>query len=170
MSVSFAEPEEVLRRGFILFPTTFSLEGYRYIFSTDTIVRSLFVTIGITVAGTLINLIFTSLLAYPLSRQDFDGRKLFMMLIVFTMLFNGGILPTFIVVKAMGLLNSYWALLIPNAISAFNLIVIVSFFGSCRTVWRRRRRLTAAAIRVYWCVLCFRCQRRCWRHLPYFMR
>ncbi|MEK3720281.1 carbohydrate ABC transporter permease [Paenibacillus sp. FSL H8-0034] len=128
VSVSFAEPEEVLRRGFILFPTTFSLEGYRYIFSTDTIVRSLFVTIGITVAGTLINLIFTSLLAYPLSRQDFDGRKLFMMLIVFTMLFNGGILPTFIVVKAMGLLNSYWALLIPNAISAFNLIVIVSFF------------------------------------------
>ncbi|MCU6795029.1 MULTISPECIES: carbohydrate ABC transporter permease [Paenibacillus] len=128
VSVSFAEPEEVLRRGFILFPTTFSLEGYRYIFSTDTIVRSLFVTIGITVAGTLINLIFTSLLAYPLSRQDFDGRKLCMMLIVFTMLFNGGILPTFIVVKAMGLLNSYWALLIPNAISAFNLIVIVSFF------------------------------------------
>ncbi|WP_240415932.1 carbohydrate ABC transporter permease [Paenibacillus periandrae] len=128
VSVSFAEPEEVLRRGFILFPTTFSLEGYRYIFSTDTIVRSLFVTIGITVAGTLINLIFTSLLAYPLSRQDFDGRKLFMMLIVFTMLFNGGILPTFIVVKAMGLLNTYWALLIPNAISAFNLIVIVSFF------------------------------------------
>jgi putative aldouronate transport system permease protein len=128
ISVSFAQPEEVLRRGFILFPTTFSLEGYRYIFSTSTIVNSLFVTVGITVVGTLINLMFTSLLAYPLSRQDFDGRKLCMMLVVFTMLFNGGILPTFLVVKALGMLNSYWSLLIPNAISAFNLIVVVSFF------------------------------------------
>ncbi|MDD9271209.1 carbohydrate ABC transporter permease [Paenibacillus sp. GCM10023248] len=128
ISVSFAEPEEVLRRGFILFPTTFSLEGYRYIFSTQTIVNSLFVTIGITVAGTFINLLFTSLLAYPLSRADFAGRKLFMMMIVFTMLFHGGILPTFLVVKALGMLNSYWSLLIPNAISAFNLIVVVSFF------------------------------------------
>ncbi|MGQ7890221.1 carbohydrate ABC transporter permease [Paenibacillus sp. WC2504] len=128
ISVSFAEPEEVLRRGFILFPTSFSLEGYRYIFSTQTIVNSLFVTIGITVVGTFINLLFTSLLAYPLSRQDFEGRKLFMMLIVFTMLFHGGILPTFLVVKALGMLNSYWSLLIPNAISAFNLIVVVSFF------------------------------------------
>ncbi|MZQ84496.1 ABC transporter permease subunit [Paenibacillus sp. 5J-6] len=128
ISVSFAEPEEVLKRGFILFPTSFSLEGYRYIFSTQTIVNSLFVTIGITVVGTFINLLFTSLLAYPLSRQDFEGRKLFMMLIVFTMLFHGGILPTFLVVKALGMLNSYWSLLIPNAISAFNLIVVVSFF------------------------------------------
>jgi putative aldouronate transport system permease protein len=118
----------VLKRGFILFPTTFSMEGYNYIFSTSTIINSLFVTIGITIVGTFINLLFTSLLAYPLSRQDFDGRKLCMMLIVFTMLFNGGILPTFLVVKAMGMLNSYWSLLIPNAISAFNLIVVVSFF------------------------------------------
>lgn len=128
VSVSFAEPEEVLRRGFILFPTSFSLEGYQYIFSTSIMMRSLLVTVGITVVGTFINLLFTSLLAYPLSRHDFDGRKLFMMLIVFTMLFNGGILPTFLVVKALGLLNSYWSLLIPNAISAFNLIVVVSFF------------------------------------------
>ncbi|NQX63416.1 carbohydrate ABC transporter permease [Paenibacillus qinlingensis] len=128
VSVSFAEPAEVLKRGFILFPTSFSLEGYRYIFSTHIIVNSLFVTIGITVVGTFINLLFTTLLAYPLSRQDFAGRKLFMMMIVFTMLFHGGILPTFLVVKSLGMLNSYWSLLIPNAISAFNLIVVVSFF------------------------------------------
>lgn len=128
VSVSFAEPEEVLRRGFILFPRSFSLDGYRYIFSTSIIVHSLMVTVGITVAGTLINLAFTSLLAYPLSRRDFDGRKIFMMLIVFTMLFHGGILPTFLVVKSLGLLNSYWSLLLPSAISAFNLIVVISFF------------------------------------------
>ncbi|MBJ6362753.1 carbohydrate ABC transporter permease [Paenibacillus sp. GCM10012307] len=128
VSVSFAAPEEVLRRGFILFPTTFSLEGYKYIFSTGTIIRSLGITVGITVIGTIINLLFTALLAYPLSRQDFSGRNVFMMLVVFTMLFNGGILPTFLVVKAFGMLNTYWALLIPNAISAFNLIVVVSFF------------------------------------------
>ncbi|KEQ25912.1 carbohydrate ABC transporter permease [Paenibacillus tyrfis] len=126
--VSFAQPVDVLGRDFIFMPTTFSLEGYRYIFSSHIIVHSLLVTVGITAAGTLINLIFTSLLAYPLSRRDFDGRKICMKLIVFTMLFHGGILPTFLVVKSLGLLNNYWSLLLPSAISAFNLIVVVSFF------------------------------------------
>ncbi|WP_088832014.1 carbohydrate ABC transporter permease [Paenibacillus tyrfis] len=126
--VSFAQPVDVLGRDFIFMPTAFSLEGYRYIFSSHIIVHSLLVTVGITAAGTLINLIFTSLLAYPLSRRDFDGRKICMKLIVFTMLFHGGILPTFLVVKSLGLLNSYWSLLLPSAISAFNLIVVVSFF------------------------------------------
>lgn len=125
---SFATQKELLERGFILFPTEFSLEAYKYIFSTQTLVRSLLVTVYITVVGTLINIFLTCLTAYPLSRKDMDFRKPILMLIVFTMLLSGGMIPTFLVVKQLGMIDTYWSLLIPSAISAFNLIIIRNFF------------------------------------------
>lgn len=125
---SFATQKELLTKGFILIPSEFSLDAYKYIFSTQTLVRSLFVTIFITVAGTLINIFLTCLMAYPLARKDMDFRKPILMLVVFTMLFSGGMIPTFLVVKQLGMINTYWALLIPSAISAFNLIIIRNFF------------------------------------------
>lgn len=125
---SFATQKELLLRGFILFPTEFSLEAYKYIFSTQTLVRSLLVTVFITVAGTLINLLFTCLMAYPLARRDMEFRKPILMLVVFTMLFSGGMIPTFLVVRDLGMIDTYWSLLIPGAISAFNLIIIRNFF------------------------------------------
>lgn len=125
---SFATQKELLLRGFILFPTEFSLDAYIYIFSTQTLVRSLLVTIFITVAGTLINLLFTCLMAYPLARRDMEFRKPILMLVVFTMLFSGGMIPTFLVVRDLGLIDMYWSLLLPGAISAFNLIIIRNFF------------------------------------------
>ncbi|RTE10377.1 carbohydrate ABC transporter permease [Paenibacillus whitsoniae] len=128
ISGSFATQKELLTRGFILFPTEFSLDAYKYIFSTQTVVRSLFVTIFITVAGTLINIFLTCLMAYPLARKDMDFRKPILMMVVFTMLFSGGMIPTFLVVKQLGMINTYWSLLIPTAISAFNLIIIRNFF------------------------------------------
>jgi putative aldouronate transport system permease protein len=125
---SFATQKELLLRGFILFPTEFSLDAYKYIFSTQTLVRSLIVTIFITITGTLINIFMTCLMAYPLARKDMDFRKPILMLVVFTMLFSGGMIPTFLVVKQLGMINTYWSLLIPGAISAFNLIIIRNFF------------------------------------------
>lgn len=125
---SFATQKELLLKGFILFPTEFSLDAYQYIFSTQTLVRSLLVTIFITIVGTIINLIFTCFMAYPLARRDMDFRKPILMLVVFTMLFSGGMIPTFLVVKELGMIDSYWSLLIPGAISAFNLIIIKNFF------------------------------------------
>ncbi|MEK3787201.1 MULTISPECIES: carbohydrate ABC transporter permease [Paenibacillus] len=125
---SFATQKELLTRGFILFPTEFSLDAYKYIFSTPTLVKSLFVTIYITLFGTLINIFLTCLMAYPLARKDMDFRRPILMLIVFTMLFSGGMIPTFLVVKQLGMINTYWSLLIPGAISAFNLIIIRNFF------------------------------------------
>jgi putative aldouronate transport system permease protein len=125
---SIAAPGEMLKHAFLLIPTKFSLEGYRYIFSTSTILRSLGVTIFITVAGTFVNLLFTSLMAYPLSRRELDGRKPVLLMVTFSMLFSGGMIPTFLIVKELGLLNTYWSLLLPNAISAFYLIVLKSFF------------------------------------------
>ncbi|TPE69792.1 carbohydrate ABC transporter permease [Halalkalibacterium halodurans] len=125
---SFASVEEVLQKRFILFPTTFSLDAYRYIFSTDIIFRSLIISILVTVVGTAFSMFLTSLMAYGLSRKDLDGRRVLMFLVVFTMLFSGGMIPTFLVVRSLGLLDTYWALIIPTAINAFNLIILKNFF------------------------------------------
>lgn len=125
---SFATQKELLLRGFILFPTEFTLDAYKYIFSTQTLVRSLGVTVYITVVGTFINIFFTSLMAYPLARKDMDFQKPIIMLVLFTMLFGGGMIPTFLVIKQLGMINSYWSLLLPGAISAFNLIIMRNFF------------------------------------------
>ncbi|MEK3721472.1 carbohydrate ABC transporter permease [Paenibacillus sp. FSL H8-0034] len=125
---SLTAPEELLRKGFILFPTKFSLVGYKYILSTDIILSSLGVSIFITVVGTLANLLFTALMAYPLAQRDLMGVKLFMKLVVFSMLFSGGMIPTYLVVKETGLLDNVGSLIIPGLISAFNLIIMRSFF------------------------------------------
>jgi putative aldouronate transport system permease protein len=125
---SFATQKELLEKGFLLFPTEFSLTAYEFIFSTSTLVRSLLVTIFITLVGTLINITLTCLMAYPLARRDMDYRKPIQLMVIFTMLFSGGMIPTFIVVKELHMIDTYWSLLLPGAISAFNLIIIRSFF------------------------------------------
>ncbi|SFL58370.1 putative aldouronate transport system permease protein [Paenibacillus sp. 1_12] len=128
VGTSFATEQEILTRDFMLFPTVFTWDAYRFIFASDRITNSLAVTVLITVAGTAINLFFTSMMAYPLSRRELIGRKPIMMLILFTLLFSGGMIPTFLIVKSLGLLNSYWSLLLPGAISTFNLIILKNFF------------------------------------------
>jgi putative aldouronate transport system permease protein len=86
------------------------------------------VSIYITTVGTLINLVFTALMAYPLAKPHLRGRQVIMLGVLFTMLFSGGMIPTYFVVKALHLTNTLWALMIPTAISAFNLIVLKNFF------------------------------------------
>ncbi|MGF7032926.1 putative aldouronate transport system permease protein [Paenibacillus mucilaginosus] len=128
LAVSFTDPHEVAKGGMILFPTKFSLAAYEYIFSTDTLVKSLGVSIYVTVVGTFINLLFTSLLAYPLAKPHFRGRQVILLGVLFTMLFSGGMIPSYFVVKELGMTNTLWSLMIPSAISAFNLIVLRNFF------------------------------------------
>lgn len=128
IAVSFATPEEVSQGGLLLFPSEFTLAAYKYIFSTDTMVRSIFVSIYIAVLGTFINLLFTSLMAYPLARTNLRGRRPILLMVLITMLFSGGMIPTYFVVRSLGMIDTYWSLMIPSAISAFNLIVLKNFF------------------------------------------
>ncbi|MCR8632584.1 carbohydrate ABC transporter permease [Paenibacillus radicis (ex Xue et al. 2023)] len=125
---SFTTAEELVRKPFILIPSQFSLNAYQYILSTDALFSALGVSIGVTVVGTAISMFLTCLMAYGLTRRDLDGRKLINFLVVFTMLFQGGLIPTFLIVKAMGLIDSYFSLILPTAINAFNLIIMRSFF------------------------------------------
>ena len=96
--------------------------------SSGIIFSSFLRSVMITVVGTTINILMTVIAAYPLSRRNLRGRKLIMKIIVFTMLFSGGIIPTYLVVNALNLLDTYWSLWLPVAISAFNLILMRNFF------------------------------------------
>ncbi|MCY8519220.1 carbohydrate ABC transporter permease [Bacillus atrophaeus] len=125
---SFATEAELAQRSFFIFPKTFTLDAYRYVFSTPTFIRSMGVSIFITVAGTAVQLFFTFTMAYPLAKRHVKGRNLLLNLVIFSMLFSGGMIPTYIVVKSLGLLDSYWALILPMAINPFNLIIIKNFF------------------------------------------
>ncbi|MFC3767287.1 carbohydrate ABC transporter permease [Paenibacillus sp. GCM10012303] len=125
---SFASSEELLVKKLIAIPDTLSIAAYRYIFSTPIIFNSLLVTMFITVVGTAINLAFTATMAYPLSRTALRGRSWLMLMIIFTLLFGGGMIPTFLVIKALGLLDTYWSLWLPGAISAFSVILLKNFF------------------------------------------
>ncbi|MFA6506844.1 MAG: carbohydrate ABC transporter permease [Treponemataceae bacterium] len=125
---SITTPEELLVKKVVLIPSQVSFAAYQYIFSTKIIPQSLGVSVFITVFGTLINISMTALMAYPLSRKNLRGRRPLLLMVVFTMLFNGGMIPTYLVVSSLHLLNSFWALWLPTAISAFNLILMRNFF------------------------------------------
>ncbi|WP_419182234.1 carbohydrate ABC transporter permease [Paenibacillus radicis (ex Xue et al. 2023)] len=125
---SFASEIEIGSRSFFLIPKSFTLNAYQYVFKDNALPRSLLVSVFVTVAGTIVNLFFTFTMAYGLSRRNMIGRNIMMNLIVFSMVFSGGMIPTYLIVKSMGLLNSYWAVMLPTAINAFNLIVVKSFF------------------------------------------
>ena len=119
----------------------FTWDGYRYIFSTNTLMRSLKNTLFITVAGTIVKLLVTSLMAYGLSEPSVPGRKLILNMVIFTMLFGGGMIPTYFVVKNTGLMNSLWALVIPGLVSPFNLIVMKNFFQNIPADLRESARI-----------------------------
>lgn len=128
-SVSLTPFAEVLKHGgYVLIPKELTFNAYKKLIGTSTIPRSLLVTVYITVVGTAINLILTSLIAYPLSRKQLPGRRFFLLMVVFTLLFSGGIIPTYLIVKATGLIDSLWALILPTAVSSFNVLIMKSFF------------------------------------------
>ncbi|WP_020621185.1 carbohydrate ABC transporter permease [Paenibacillus daejeonensis] len=111
-----------------VFPTEFTLDAYRYILSTDKFIRSMGVSIYITVLGSVLSLVVTSFMAYALSNRKVPGRQPVLMLVLFTILFSGGMIPTYFVVRAVGMIDTYWALMIPGLLSGFYLIVMKDFF------------------------------------------
>ena len=111
----------------VLWPVDFSLEGYRTVFAHRYIGSAYRNTIFYTVAGTLINLFVTLTCAYPLSRKDFPMQKFFMGLFLFTMFFSGGLIPTYMLVSKLNMTNTIWAMLLPAALSVYNMILVRTF-------------------------------------------
>lgn len=114
----------------ILYPKGFTTYAYSIVFQNAAIVRSFFNSVFYTAAGTLLSVLLSALCAYPLSRKDFYGRKIFTAVILFTMFFNGGIIPLFLTVTDLHIYNTVWAILLPSCISVYNVIVMRTFFQS----------------------------------------
>jgi len=125
---SFATELEITTRPFFLWPHEFTTASYASILSSTAFVRAFVTTVVVTLVGTLIQLALTALMAYPLSKVELPGRRTIMTVVVFTMVFSAGMIPTFLVVKQLGLLDTYWALILPAAINPFSLIIIKNFF------------------------------------------
>ncbi len=126
ISMSFASRNSQMR-GF--WPTDFSLEAYRAILSGDVVTRAMMVSVLVTVVGTLLSLFLTTTLAYGLSRtRAVPGSKAVLLLVLFTMFFSAGIIPNYLLVRSLGLLDSLWALILPVALSGFNMVVVRNFF------------------------------------------
>ncbi|WP_425262757.1 carbohydrate ABC transporter permease [Paenibacillus thermotolerans] len=128
VSASFSDPQIVLRGQMLLWPKGFNLESYAKVLQDDGIITGFINTVIYTVLGTTVNLIMTICGAYPLSRRDFVGRNAFMALFVFTMFFSGGLIPTYMLIKKLQLMNTLWVMILPGAVSIWNIIIMRTFF------------------------------------------
>ena len=127
---SFSDPDLVLTGRIFLLPKGFQLESYKKVFGNGEIMDGYLHTIMYAAVGTCINLAVTLAAGYALSRPDLRGRKGFTLFFVFTMFFGGGTVPTYMLVRNLHLLNTFWAMVIPNAMSVWNLILCRNFFES----------------------------------------
>ena len=128
VSSSFSSGRAVSTGMVVLWPVEFSLEGYKTVFDYPLIVSGFQNSFFYMIAGTMINLFVTVLAAYPLSRQKMLGRGFIMFLFTFTMIFSGGLIPTYILMQRLHIVNTRWVMLLPGAVGVFNLIVCRTYF------------------------------------------
>jgi ABC-type glycerol-3-phosphate transport system permease component len=128
VSASISSGEAVMNGRVVLFPVELSTDGYRMVFDDPYILIGFRNSLVYMTLGTTINMIMTTLLAFPLSRKKLPGRNAVMFFVAFTMFFSGGLIPTFLVIDKLGLVDTLWVMVIPNAISTFNLIIMRTYF------------------------------------------
>lgn len=128
LAVSLSDSSAIISGKVSIWPIGWNIEAYRQLIEGTRIIYALKNSIIITVVGVALSMLFTILAAYPLSRNTFYGRRFFTLAIVFTMLFGGGLIPSFLVIKELGLINSYAAIWLPSLVSAFNMMIMRTFF------------------------------------------
>jgi len=127
-AVSLSSYKDVLGGGLVLFPRSPTLEAYRAIFNGGIVVRALQISIGLTLVGTLAQMVFTTTMAWGLSRPGVPGSRAILFIVLGALLISPGIIPSYLLIKELGLLDSYSALILPGLISSFNLVIIRQFF------------------------------------------
>lgn len=130
VSASFSSPAAVTSGRVWLWPVDFTLIGYKAVFQNSDIWIGFGNSLFYTVFGTLLNVSFTIMMAYPLARKTFYGRNIMMLLLVFTMFFDGGLIPNYLLVKSLGILDTRWAMILPGAFAVFQVIIARTFFQS----------------------------------------
>lgn len=124
---SFSSSRAITAGEVSLWPVEFNIEAYLRLFDDGQLIVAMWNTIEVTLVGTFLNIVLTTLAAYPLSRRRLMGRSPLLMFIIFTMLLTAGVIPNFILVKSLGLMNSYWSLWLPALISTYNMFVMKTF-------------------------------------------
>lgn len=128
LAVSFSNNNNVVRGEVGIIPIRPNLEAYRYMFRYNLLGSGFKNSLFILIVGTSINLLMTMMTAYPLAKKSLIGRKFFMLMITFTMMFSGGLIPNYIVIVKLGLVDSLWSLILPGCVSAYNMIIMKNFF------------------------------------------
>ncbi|MDF2925360.1 MAG: sugar transporter permease [Paenibacillaceae bacterium] len=127
-----------------IFPIGFQLDTLRQVVSSDIFIRAFVVSVGVTVVGTVLSILLTAVTAYPLSKRHLPGISFVMVLFVFTMLFNGGMIPNYLLMRNLNLINNLWALILPGMISVFNLLVIKSYYENLPEALEESARIDGA--------------------------
>lgn len=130
IAVAFSSKSAILRGLVSFWPVEFTTQAFQVIFSDPSMMHSLWFTVGITVAYTALAMLLTILMAYPLTKKRLKGRKLFNFIALFTMYFSGGTIPIYLNIKDLGLMDTAWSLILPGALSTYNMIILKSFFAS----------------------------------------
>mgnify|MGYP001106936230 FL=1 len=127
---SISNPYDVYAGKTFLLPSQFTLDGYKAVFSDNSVVTGIFNSFKYTIIGTVFSVVVLYLSAYPLSVRDLPGRKFFSIFFIITMYFGGGMVPTYLVVKETGLINNMWALFLPGGVAVGNMIIVRNFFDN----------------------------------------
>jgi len=130
LAISLSSKSAILRGDVGFWPVEMEFTAYKAIFADASMIRSLFFTVGITVAYTALAMVMTVLMAYPLTKQRLRGRGFFSFLALFTMYFSGGTIPIYLNIKSLGLLDTPWSLILPGMLSTYNMIILKSFFAA----------------------------------------
>ncbi|MEK3732606.1 MULTISPECIES: carbohydrate ABC transporter permease [Paenibacillus] len=125
---SFSSGRSLAEGGFIFWPKEFSLENYQAVFRDDSIWQAFFISVAKTVIGVATHVFFCAMVGYGLSKKYVRGRKLYVVMGVITMFFSGGMIPTYLLIKSLGLLNSFWVYIIPALLSFYDVIILMNFF------------------------------------------
>ena len=125
---SFSDPTELYKSSFHFWPETVTLDSYKLVFRDDSFLTGIWNSVKYTAVGTFINVILNICAAYPLAKRNFKGQSLLMKLFTFTMFFSGGIVPTYILINKMHLIDSFWVMILPSAIGTFNVILMRTYF------------------------------------------
>lgn len=128
VSASFSNPLSITRGDVWLFPVNFTLDAYKKILDNQELIIGYKNTIIITLLGTTINVVMTTICAYPLSKKDLVGRNMITMFITFTMFFNAGMIPNYLLIRDLKLLDSIWSLILPGTISVYNMLIMRNYF------------------------------------------
>lgn len=125
---SFSSGRSLAEGGFIFWPKEFSLENYEAVFRDSSIWQSFFISVSKTFVGVITHVFFCAMVGYGLSKREVRGRKLYVTMGVITMFFSGGMIPTYLLIKSLGLLNSFWVYIIPALFSYYDVIILMNFF------------------------------------------